>query len=331
MAITAALPLHGGNLAAAEARWGIPEAGWLDLSTGINPWPYPIPRLAGRCWRRLPDAAREQALIAAARRHWSVPEGVEVVPAPGTQALIQALPRLLPSGSVAIVSPTYGEHARAWSAAGHDVTEVDGLDSLTTAQAALVVNPNNPDGRTHPPQALLDLAARMAAKGGFLVVDEAFGDAHPELSLAGRITPGLVVLRSFGKFFGLAGIRLGFALAEPGLAQRLGAMMGPWAVSGPALEIGIAALDDEAWGIATRARLHAASARLAVLLQNAGLEVVGGTTLFQLACHPDSAVLYDRLGRAGILVRAFAARPDWLRFGLPGSKRDEWRLRNALG
>lgn len=317
-------------MAGAEARWGRPAEGWLDLSTGINPWPYPLPEIPAAAWHRLPGAAEERALLDAARCCWSVPAATSIVAAPGSQPLIQAVPRLLPPGRVAILGPTYGEHERAWTAAGHTVLAVADMAELRSAQAAVVVNPNNPDGRVAEPEELADLAAAMAARGGVLVVDEAFGETQPKLSLTGRSIPNLVVLRSFGKFYGMAGLRLGFALAEPGLAGRLAAMMGPWAVSGPALAIGAKALADGDWARATRQRLAVASARLAETLAACGLEVVGGTSLFQLARHPQAAELYERLGRAGILVRAFAGRPGLLRFGLPGAAEGLERLERAL-
>ncbi|TAN56311.1 MAG: threonine-phosphate decarboxylase [Magnetospirillum sp.] len=327
---TSGLPVHGGDLAGAEARWGRPAEGWLDLSTGINPWPYPLPGIAATAWCRLPGVAEERALLAAAARCWRVPDGAAVVAASGSQPLIQAVPRLLPGGPVAVIGPTYGEHARAWAAAGHGVSIVGDPAEAGAAAAVVVVNPNNPDGRVTPPERLLAIAGSMAARGGLLVVDEAFAETRPELSLAGRLRPGLVVLRSFGKFYGLAGLRLGFAVAMPEPAARLAEMMGPWAVSGPALVIGATALDDLAWADATRVRLAEASAALAAVLVRGGVTIVGGTSLFQLGRQTGAAALYQRLGRAGILVRAFADRPDLLRFGLPPNPAGLARLERAL-
>ncbi|OAN50368.1 threonine-phosphate decarboxylase [Paramagnetospirillum marisnigri] len=331
----APLPLHGGDLAGAAARWGRPAEGWLDLSTGINPWPYPLPHIPAEAWHRLPGAAEEEALRRAAARCWGVADAALVVTAAGSQPLIQAVPRLLAPGRVAIVSPTYGEHGRAWAAVGHQVSDVEDLSSVDEVGAVVVVNPNNPDGRITSPEILSALAARLARQGGLLVVDEAFGDLRPDLSLAGRVGPGLVVLKSFGKFHGLAGLRLGFALAEPVLVERLRAMMGPWAVSGPALTVGTVALADEGWAAATRPRLAQATAELRQVLTAGGWEVLGGTDLFVLARpnrlpHDEAARLYDRLGRAGILTRAFADRPDRLRFGLPSDSGGLERLRRVL-
>ncbi|CUW38616.1 putative Histidinol-phosphate/aromatic aminotransferase and cobyric acid decarboxylase(Pyridoxal phosphate-dependent transferase, major domain,1-254) [Magnetospirillum sp. XM-1] len=248
----------------------------------------------------------------------------------GSQALIQALPRITETTDAAILAPTYGEHARAWTAAGHAVREVAGLDDIGEARVVVAVNPNNPDGRVIAPQRLLELAARLAARGGLLIVDEAFCDERPELSLTAKVGPGLVVLRSFGKFFGLAGLRLGFAVAEERMAARLADHLGPWPVSGPAFAIGAAALADQAWTEATITRLNDAAGRLDAILKGTGLEVLGGTCLFRLARHDRAGEVYERLGRAGILVRAFAFRADILRFGLPGSPAEEARLERAL-
>ncbi len=323
------LPIHGGDLAAAEARWGRPAAGWLDLSTGINPWPYPLPALGPEAWTRLPGSAEDGALRAAAARRFGVADRAHVLAGPGTSALIQALPRTRAPGRVDVVTPTYGEHPRAWAAAGHQVREVARLDDAD-APVQVVVNPNNPDGRVADPRMLAARAAALAARGGLLVVDEAFGDMTPALSVAPALAPGLVVLRSFGKFYGLAGLRLGFLLALPEVLAPVAAQLGPWPVSGVALAVGAAALADDGWTRDTTTRLEGAAADLDAVLRDAGCTVVGGTSLFRLAAHAEAARLYDRLGRAGILVRAFPWRGDWLRFGLPADADQLRRLAGAL-
>ncbi|CAA7612494.1 threonine-phosphate decarboxylase CobD [Magnetospirillum sp. SS-4] len=325
-------PPHGGDLLAAELRWGRPQEGWLDLSTGINPWPYPLPDIPAAAWRRLPGAAEDRALRHAAAAAWNVPDPAMIVAAPGSQPLIQAVPRMAGKAcKVAVIGPTYAEHARAWSAAGHDVRAVASADEAGDADAVVAVNPNNPDGRIIAPDRLADLAERLHRRQGLLVVDEAFAETCPQVSLASQPRPGLVVLRSFGKFHGLAGLRLGFAIAMPDATARLAEMLGPWAVSGPALEVGRRALEDRAWAEATRPRLAEAAAALARSLERVGFQVMGGTTLFQLARHAEAAARHDRLGRAGILARAFADRPDLLRFGLPGDAAARTRLDRALG
>jgi len=308
-------------------------APWIDLSTGINPRPYPIPPIPAEAWTRLPGRSEEAALRRAAAAAYGAPGPDRVAPAPGTQVLISLLPRLRPPGRVAVLSPTYGEHAAAWRAAGHDVVETDRAEDLAAADVAVATRPNNPDGRLLPRADALALARALAVRGGWLVADEAFADViDPSESLCAHAdAPGLVVLRSFGKFFGLAGVRLGFAVCAPALVALVARALGPWATSGPAVAIGTAALSDGAWIADERLRLGAGAARLDTLLAAVGLRVVGGTTLFRLVEHPDAQDRADRLGRAGIYVRRFPARPDRLRFGLPANERAWRRLADALG
>lgn len=323
---------HGGDLAAAEARWGRPAEGWLDLSTGINPMPYPIPAIDPAAWHRLPQHDRMGELLETARACYAAPADAPIVAAPGTQILIQLLPRLRPGARVAILGPTYGEHAACWSAEGTAVATVGSLEEAAAADVVVLVNPNNPDGRIALPERLLALAEGLAARGGLLVVDEAFAEMTPWASVAveaGR--PGLLILRSFGKFFGLAGIRLGFALGPAAEIDRLARLLGPWAVPGPAIEIGIAALSDHGWQEEARKRLSVGAERLTALLLARGCADRGGTDLFRLVEHPEAAQLWDRLGRAGILVRPFPDRPTLLRFGLPGNEEGFALLAAALG
>ncbi|SMF33119.1 L-threonine O-3-phosphate decarboxylase [Tistlia consotensis] len=329
-------PLHGGDRSALRSLARLPESAWLDLSTGINPWSYPLPEIPAERWQRLPEASAETAFAEAARHYYGLAGAVGLAAAPGSQALIQWLPRLLPRAAVAVGGFTYKEHARAWAAAGHDLLAAE--DGRIPAEAAIVVlvNPNNPDGTRHAPRQLAELARRLHDRGGLLVVDEAFADLAPELSLAGQLetaadAAGLVVLRSFGKFFGLGGLRLGCAFGDPTVTARLAEALGPWALSGPALEIATRAFADTAWIAATRQRLREAARRLEALLAAAGLEPLGGTDLYRLAAHPEAPALFERLCRAGILVRRFPERPAWLRFGLPPDGEAERRLADTLG
>ena len=295
---------------------------WIDLSTGINPVPYPVPALPDTAWTRLPSHADEAALLAAAAARYGARDPATIVAAPGTQALIQLLPRLVPRSTVAIVGPTYEEHEACWSRHGHEVRVVP---SLENADVVIAVNPNNPTGRLFPP-------TDLAAVKGMLVVDESFIDFLPrEMSLAGDLPPRAVVLRSFGKSYGLAGVRLGFAIASPDIAAQLRAELGPWAVSGPALEIGRVALNDGAWLRTARDRVVADSARLDDFLREAGFEILGGTVLFRLARHAAASTFVHRLAREGIHVRPFGYAPDRIRFGLPADDEAFRRLAKALG
>jgi cobalamin biosynthetic protein CobC len=323
---------HGGDLAAARRMFpGAPEP-LIDLSTGINPIPYPVPPLSRDVFARLPEPAAVETLAAAAAKAYGAPSAAHVVAAPGAQMLLPLTAALVPAGRAAVLGPTYSEHARAAALAGHAVLETSDLARLADADLALVVNPNNPDGRLAAADVLRSLAASLAARGGLLVVDEAFMDVGPaEASLASAAGAGLVVLRSFGKFFGLAGLRLGFALAAPEAAVRLRAVLGPWPVAGPAISVGTTALADAPWIEATRHALAMAAQRLDGLLAGAGLDVVGGTSLYRLVSTRLAPRWFEHLGRAGIIVRRFARAPNWLRFGLPGDEESWHRLGAALG
>jgi cobalamin biosynthesis protein CobC len=324
------LTYHGGALEVArQLAPGAPEP-WIDLSTGINPHTYPLPDLEPEAWSRLPESGALARLEAAAARRYGVAAG-NVVAGPGSQALIQALARILPHGAVGALAPTYGGFAAAFAAAGAHVVEAKRLEDMGALDAAIVVNPNNPDGRIISRAALLDLHARLVRRGGVLIVDEAFADFDAETeSLAPSLPSGAVVLRSFGKAYGLAGLRLGFALASPELVPLLRAALGPWPVSGPAIGIGIHALTDSDWVEAMRERLRKDAARLDTLLHAAGWRIIGGTRLFRLAAHANARAAFERLLVAGILTRPFAEAPDWLRFGIPGDENAWERLAAAL-
>jgi cobalamin biosynthetic protein CobC len=320
---------HGGDLGVARLFPGAPEP-FIDLSTGINPHPYPIPQLPPDLFTRLPDAGALDRLAAIAAQAYGAPSAAHVVPAPGTQIVLPMVAALVRPGRAAVLGPTYAEHIRAAAQVGHRVEEVADLARLRNVELAVVVNPNNPDGRIVPREALLACASDLA--GGLLVVDEAFMDVSADgSSLAQDVGRGkIVVLRSFGKFFGLAGLRLGFALASPAIAARLRAGLGPWAVAGPALAIGAAAMSDHAWAATMRVRLAQAALRLDQVLTAAGLEVAGGTSLFRLVHTRAAPELFDHLGRAGILVRRFAGQATWLRFGLPACEPGWRRLAAAM-
>lgn len=317
------MPDHGGDLDAAIARHGGARADWIDLSTGIAPVAWPVPELAAEHWARLPDRGATERLEAAARAFWRVPDGAAVLAAPGASALIRQIPRLGRGGAVAIPGPTYNEHARAFAAEGWRVVE----RPEPGIAAAVIVNPNNPDGRRWTPDELMLLAEAVP----LLVVDESFCDPFPELSVVGRAgAEGLVVLRSFGKFWGLAGLRLGFAITAPRTAERLAGLLGPWPVSGPALEIGARALADGAWAAAARARVQRGAVRLSRLGRAAGWRVVGEAGLFVTFATPDAAAAQQSLAAARIWSRIFPWSAEWIRLGLPGSERDWARLEAAL-
>lgn len=324
---------HGGDLSEAALRFGEGAPRWLDLSTGINPHPWPLPRSGlDLGLERLPPRADLVRLLSSARDAYDVPAGLAVVAAPGTQLLIGWLPRLAPPGPVAILEPTYAEHADTWRAAGAVVRPIaEPADLPRDVRHLVAVNPNNPDGRVLAAETLKEAARTCRARGGWLIVDESFADTDSAASVVGRAGDlPVIVLRSFGKFYGLAGLRLGFAIAPPGIAASIEAALGPWAVSGPALAIGAVALADRAWAEAMRARLRGEAAALDAVLAEAGLDLIGGTSLFRLARHPRAVALHEALARRHIWVRRFPAAPDRLRFGLPPDPAARDRLAGAL-
>jgi cobalamin biosynthesis protein CobC len=172
----------------------------------------------------------------------------------------------------------------------------------------------------------------LRERGGWLVVDEAFADMEPEISAVGLCADlPVVVLRSFGKFYGLAGLRLGFAIASPDIARRMALALGPWPCSGPALTIGATALRDREWADRTRGAVQAQARKLDAVLAKAGFTIVGGTGLFRLARRADAGKAHAALAAQHIWCRRFEWADDLLRFGLPPGDRDLERLAAALG
>ncbi|NKJ48057.1 threonine-phosphate decarboxylase [Burkholderia sp. SG-MS1] len=320
---------HGGNLHEAAERYGIPYAQWLDLSTGINPHGYPVPPVPADAWRRLPDEGDDFAACAA--RYYRAPDAAHVLPVAGSQAAIRALPALLPRASVGIAPLTYSEYAPAFARAGHRVAPLDVRcerlpDALTHA---IVVNPNNPTAAHLSADQLLHWHAQLRTRGGTLLVDEAFADTMPEASLAANTRlDGLLVLRSPGKFFGLAGVRAGFVLGAPAWLATLRRTLGAWTVSGPARHAVKAAFADEAWQRQMRARLDGESARLVELLHAHGF-ATHGTPLFAWTDDARAAALHEALARRGVWTRLFTASGS-VRFGLPASEAEWTRFEESL-
>lgn len=326
---------HGGRLREAARTFDIPVARWLDVSTGVNPVAYPVPPLPDSAWQRLPE--EDDGLEQAAAGYYGSPA---LLPVAGTQAAIQALPTLIPGERVTLLAPMYAEHAHAWRKRRlHlcDATPGDKAASAAQIEAALphtdvlvLANPNNPSGTCFDAAQLLDWHARLLEHNGWLIVDEAFIDPTPAGSIVPDCDrPNLVVLRSLGKFFGLAGARVGFVFARHGLRRALAQQLGPWAVSGPARHAARAALADHAWQAATRTQLLDAGARLAALLRDSGFGEPHGTALFQWVTTPRAEDWYRQLARQAVLVRLFDA-PASLRFGLPADEAGWQHLQAAL-
>lgn len=317
---------HGGKLRDAAQRYGHHD--WLDLSTGLNPHHYAAPTLAPDIWHRLPED--DPVLAEAAQCYYGAPH---MLPVAGTQAAIQAMPRLRPPSRVTIAAPSYAEHAHHWSQHGHTALQVpyDALEGAVALSDVLVIcNPNNPTGARVPRADLLRWAASLGARGGWLIVDEAFADTDNANSVAAEAAlDGIIVLRSIGKFFGLAGLRLGFVAAAPVLLERVADLIGPWSVSGPAQQIGRAALQDHNWQQHTREALSDAGRRLQRLLAQHRI-ASSGTDLFQWWPEPQAEAFHEHMAQRGIWVRLFRNAARGIRLGLPPDEAGWRRLESAL-
>ncbi|WP_434052007.1 MAG: threonine-phosphate decarboxylase CobD [Roseibium sp.] len=324
---------HGGDLSLAIERFGGKPEDWLDLSTGINPYSYPFTEaLPATAWSALPNRVAEEQLLFAARRAYQVPDHLGLVAAPGTQILLSLLPTLLPEGPAALAAPTYSSHKEVWQRDGREPVELSSVYALPAeAKIVVLVNPNNPDGQLIDVKSILEIARILTERGGFLVLDEAFADVMPGASVLPHVgEENIVVLRSFGKFFGLAGLRLGFLAGPQETVDKLGARLESWSVSGPALEIGEMALRDQEWQEQTVRRLVDEMADLTITLSEHQLSVFGGTPLYALAGLRKAHALHEALARRHIWTRIFDYAPTWIRFGLPGGADNLQRLSDAL-
>jgi len=326
-------PEHGGRLNATARRFNIPIAECIDLSTGINLNGWPVPSIPPEIFSRLPE--NDDALVSSAIHYYQVDN---LLPVAGSQAAIQCLPMLRPYSRVGIINPAYQEHAYCWKKAGHDVQLLVAEDisaAIDQLDVLLIVNPNNPTGLKFSADQLMDWHARLNERNGWLIVDEAFMDASENDSMQTNSLlkfsqqRGLIVLRSLGKFFGLAGLRVGFVFAETQLIAKLANILGPWTLSNPSRFIANGALLDENWQIETRTNLAVQSKRLVSILTDHGLEPSGGTELFQWICHDKAHQIYHFLATHGIVVRYFK-EPNSLRFGLPRDEGQWLKLSSTL-
>ncbi len=342
---------HGGNLSQASIDYNIPSKDWLDLSTGINRQPYPVDNVPSELWHRLPYPSELKSLEDAARHYYQVPEHADIVAAPGSSALIAALPALTFNASFAssviIAKQSYQEHLASWKNAGSKIKLIEEQNILTAGYPIktdstiavaeksppliqVIVNPNNPTGRLYNPETLLEHKKRLGHKG-LLIVDEAFMDCTPEHSLSPKSgEKGLVILRSFGKFFGLAGLRLGFAIGHPDDITLLRDQIGAWPISGVALLIGRKAFQDQLWIEQTNKQLEKDSHALNHLLKQHNFTSVGSTNLFSLVSNDNMKKIQQKLAHHAIWTRRFAYEKKWLRIGLPRNPHDFKRLETAL-
>ncbi len=319
---------HGGRLKTASAQYGIPLEKWLDLSTGINLSGYLVSNVPNECWLRLPED--EDNLEAAACDYYGAQQ---LLPVAGSQAAIQALPHMRAHSRVGVLSPGYAEHAAGWQNAGHEVLQLSADEiekKLPLLDVLVLIHPCNPSGQRFSTNVLLHWHSLLAQRGGWLVVDEAFMDVTPEHSICAHAhLPGLVVMRSLGKFFGLAGARVGFVAAEPKLLSDMKNRLGPWTINAPARWVATQALQDTNWQLETRARLLRDASRMIRLLKQHGLTPSGGSALFQWHCTQHAAELHRLLAAQAVLTRLFD-QPAAIRFGIPVTDAQWAQLKLAL-
>jgi len=319
---------HGGRLLEAAQQYQIPTSKWLDLSTGINPNGYPVPNIPDSIWQRLPEEQDE--LISTAQNYYRSPSILAVA---GSQAAIQSLPLLRSAGTIGIITPSYAEHAYAWEKAGHKILTMAASEvnqHIHLLDTLILINPNNPSAETFTQKQCLSWLEKLNQRQGWLIIDEAFIDTTPELSLS-KLAPlkGLIILRSIGKFFGLAGLRAGFVLAEPSVLNPLNELLGPWALSNPSRFVCTQALQNTAWQEEARQQLQQQSQRLNILLKQHQLSPTGSTHLFQWVQTEQATYIHEQLAKQAVFTRLFK-QPASLRFGLPANEAAWQHLESAL-
>jgi len=319
---------HGGHLIEAAKKYNIPIQQWVDLSTGINPNGWPIPPIPAECWQRLPESS--DGLVEAAKKYYQCESILAVA---GSQAAIQTLPLLRKKSKVGVLAPAYAEHAYSWKKAGHEVIELSETTintRLHEVDVLILINPNNPTAQKFSKSELLDWHQQLSQRNGWLIIDEAFIDSTPQYSLSSYpVHDGLIILRSIGKFFGLAGIRCGFVIANHHIIKQLDELLGPWTISNPSRYIATAALLDLNWQKKNQVELRQQSKRLALLLQNNSFEMSSQTDLFHWVRTENAKYIHHSLAQQGILTRLFH-NPLSLRFGLPKSEAQWIHLNQVL-
>jgi len=311
---------HGGRLREAMAAFPHAPLPWLDLSTGINPEPWPGARASDDALRRLPDPHDLAELETAAARAFGVADPGRVVATSGAEAALRLLPGLIGGGEVALLVPIYGGHVESWTAFSPRLVAALDDPAVAKARVLVLVNPNNPDGRRLARADLAGLAAKRSDAGQWTVVDESFVEVAPELSVADLEIDRLVVLRSFGKFYGLPGVRLGFAIGDKSLLRDIRTLFGDWPVGAEAIALGRGAYADEAWRVSARVWLSAQAGAVDAVLAAAGLSPLGGCDLFRWVGAAHAHGLFAQLCAQGVLTRPFQGCPDRLRIGLPSRR-----------
>lgn len=320
---------HGGNLLQAIEEFGGKQGEWLDLSTGISPFTIKFAAFSEDVWRRLPDPKYVEQLEGRAKVFYQT--NFECLAVPGSQFAIQHLSKIL-DGNVGIVEPTYGEYAASFIRSERRYIPLAGIDDIGDVTSVILANPNNPDGRVYTSKDLLELAARLSKCGGYLVVDEAFMaiDDHNSLLSASDVASNIIILRSIGKFYGLAGIRLGFVFSSTEVRQKLAGYLGPWAVSGPALAIADYIFIHPDITVELKEKTSVRHQQMAEMLGQLRLTIAGKNELFFLLQHPSVMDLHVHLKKQRILTRIFDYNSSWMRIGLTANDGEDKRLSDTL-
>lgn len=316
---------HGGNSDEAAQRYGLSRDQMCDLSTAISPIAYQMALPDSNAYQALPMAEDMAQLYAAARQYYKVPETAAICGGAGSQSLLSALPHLMAPRQVWCPEPTYNEHRYRWEKAGHKVSGA--AKCPKEARVIILVQPNNPTGRVWQHYEIAAYLSQMRACEGLLIIDEAFADVMPEISACAHTGEApLVILRSLGKFFGLAGLRVGFAIGAEGLIDRLADEIGPWPVSQPAMVVAKSALTDTRWQKAHLERLRAKAADMVAILAEAGFTITGHTPLFVTLSDHRIPAFHDYLARHGFWTRIYRSDPTMMRVGLlpDGPKQTEF-------
>ncbi|MEP2979564.1 MAG: threonine-phosphate decarboxylase CobD [Lentilitoribacter sp.] len=319
---------HGGNLERAIQTYGGSRSDWIDISTGISPFIAPIPDLDLSSWHRLPERAVVSELAEIAKKYYASKQNCLVTS--GSQFLINHLPDLL-QGDVGIVGPTYGEYAGAFARNNRSYTALSSIDDIGDVRSLVLANPNNPDGRLYSQDELCVLAKVLKQRDGYLVVDEAFCDVCEKASmLMTDPIENLIVLKSFGKFFGLAGARIGFVFAHNEVLSRIKYLQGPWSVSGPSISVARHVLTRDGIHCELLKKISSRHGQFIQMLGRTGLKIAGGTKLFTLIEHESAANLHEHLLVEKILTRKFDYNASWLRLGLTCNEEEDLRLQQAI-
>ena len=315
---------HGGDIDLAIKKYGGEREDWIDLSTGINGTSYPWQQSIKFELRNLPSNKLLVNLERAASAAYKVAENTETAAVSGAQQIISLLPICLKSyNSVAILGPTYNEYEKAFKSSGIKAQTVSEVSKLSSSDIAIIVNPNNPTGKVIAEEILDDLSKKVR----ILIIDESFKTFSSR-----RIQKfeNVIQINSLGKFFGLAGVRLGFVSGPSDFIKSVRRMLGPWPISSIAAEIGTIALNDNTWISEMEKILLEGSNVLHKACSTKNWKLVGKTNLFHTYATSSSLEVEKQFAAHYIWIRTFDYSETWVRLGIPTSKYEWTRVRQAL-